>query len=240
MIAYTDAITTARKLIGTPYAELDCINLVKKVIRTAPGGVPGYTTAHTNALWDSYEMSAKYKDLTWRQNSITGARAGMLAFKLYGLNNVGHVGIVTDDGTVIHSSSETGRVVETPLTKSEGWDLLGVHRYIGVKENETMVQETALFKALVATQRTELNMREEPSTGALLIEKIPKGETVEVLELTNDDWWRVRYKGETGYAAKQYLNRVEDDERITISKSVAQALYDVLGVALGISNDSVD
>ena len=103
-----------------------------------------------------------------------------------------------------------------------------------------MVQETALFKALVATQRTELNMREEPSTGALLIEKIPKGETVEVLELTNDDWWRVRYKGETGYAAKQYLNRVEDDERITISKSVAQALYDVLGVALGISNDSVD
>lgn len=240
MIAYTDAITTARKLIGTPYAELDCINLVKKVIRTAPGGVPGYTTAHTNALWDSYEMSAKYKDLTWRQNSITGARAGMLAFKLYGLNNVGHVGIVTDDGTVIHSSSEAGRVVETPLTKSEGWDFLGVHRYIGVKENETMVQETALFKALVATQRTELNMREEPSTGALLIEKIPKGETVEVLELTNDDWWRVRYKGETGYAAKQYLNRVEDDERITISKSVAQALYDVLGVALGISNDSVD
>ena len=240
MIAYTDAITTARKLIGTPYAELDCINLVKKVIRTAPGGVPGYTTAHTNALWNSYEMSAKYKDLTWRQNSITGARAGMLAFKLYGLNNVWHVGIVTDDGTVIHISSDAGRVVETPLTKSEGWDLLGVHRYIGVKENETMVQETALFKALVATQRTELNMREEPSTGALLIEKIPKGETVEVLELTNDDWWRVRYKGATGYAAKQYLNRVEDDERITISKSVAQALYDVLGVALGISNDSVD
>ena len=40
MIRTEDAIATARALLGTPYAELDCINLIKAVIRRAPGGVP--------------------------------------------------------------------------------------------------------------------------------------------------------------------------------------------------------
>ena len=32
MIKSSDSIRTARRLIGTPYSELDCINLIKKVI----------------------------------------------------------------------------------------------------------------------------------------------------------------------------------------------------------------
>ena len=132
MVKAGDAIDAARALIGTPYSELDCINLIKKVIRMAPGGVPGYTTAGTNTLWDSIHSSAKYQDLTWRQEGITGACAGMLAFKKKG-NDVHHVGIVTEQGTVIHSSStQNGRgVVETPLSVSEGWNLLAKHRHIG-------------------------------------------------------------------------------------------------------------
>ena len=112
MIKAKDAISVARSLIGTPYSELDCINLIKKVIRVAPGGVPGYTTAGTNTLWDSFHASPKYRDLTWRQEGIAGARAGMLAFKRSG-DDVHHVGIVTDDGTVIHASSKHGNTVET-------------------------------------------------------------------------------------------------------------------------------
>jgi len=50
MIETSEAIRTARALIGTPYSELDCINLIKKVIRTAPGGDKNYTTAGTNDL----------------------------------------------------------------------------------------------------------------------------------------------------------------------------------------------
>ena len=69
MIKAQDAIRAARSLIGTPYSELDCINLIKRVIRTAPGGVPWYTTAGTNALWASYIASDKYRDIIWRQAS---------------------------------------------------------------------------------------------------------------------------------------------------------------------------
>lgn len=80
MIRAQDAIATARSLLGTPYSKLDCIGLIKLVIRTSPVGVPGYTTAGTNTLWDSYKASAKYRDLTWRQEGSAGAKAGMLAY----------------------------------------------------------------------------------------------------------------------------------------------------------------
>ena len=135
MIRPEEAIRVARSLIGTPYRELDCINLVKKVIRTAQGGVKNYTTAGTNSLWKSLTMSKKYRDLTWRQTGIDGACAGMLAFKREG-GDVHHVGLVTGEGTVIHSSSVYGEVVETALDGT--WHLLGVHRYIGIAEMSSL------------------------------------------------------------------------------------------------------
>ena len=81
MIKAKDAIAAGRALLGTPYSQLDCINFIKKIIRTAPGGDAKYTTAGTNKLWQSYSASGKYRDLTWRQEGLAGARAGMLAFK---------------------------------------------------------------------------------------------------------------------------------------------------------------
>ena len=47
MIKTQDAIATARALIGTPYSELDCINLIKRVIRTAPGCRPAHGASCT-------------------------------------------------------------------------------------------------------------------------------------------------------------------------------------------------
>ena len=132
MIAAQDAVRAARRLIGTPYDKMDCINLVKRVIRAAPGGVRGYTTAGTNSLWRSAQMCAKYRDLTWRAEGLASAGAGMLAFKAKG-TNWHHVGLVTGEGTVIHASSVRGEVVETPLTAREGWTHLAVHRYIAAE-----------------------------------------------------------------------------------------------------------
>lgn len=207
MIKTQDAIRVSRALIGTPYSELDCIGLIVRVIRTAPGGVPSYRTAGTNSLWKSYDMSAKYKDLTWRQEGISGARAGMLAFKRSG-TDVHHVGLVTGEGTVIHSSSAKGRVVETALDGS--WGLLAVHRYIeaadDAAEKEGTTTEKVLYQAAVHTQSTALNLRNAP--GGTKIGSLPFGATVDVLDDNNSAWWRVRYEGMTGYASAQYLERV--------------------------------
>ena len=205
MIKTQDAIRLARSMIGTPYSRVDCIGLIKWIIRQAPGGVPGYTTAGTNSLWKSYDMSAKYRDLTWRQEGIQGARAGMLAFKRNG-ENVHHVGLVTGDGTVVHSSSAKGQVVETAL--DGGWALLGMHRYIeaaGAAGTEDNVN--VLYQAVVSTQSGALNVRDAPDGGR--IGSLPKGTTVEVLAEPAQGWTFVRSGSLMGYVSSAYLTRAE-------------------------------
>ena len=219
MIKTQDAIRLARSMIGTPYSRADCIGLIKWIIRQAPGGVPGYTTAGTNTLWRSYDMSAKYRDLTWRREGIQGARAGMLAFKRKG-EDVHHVGLVTGDGTVIHSSSAKGQVVETAL--DGGWKLLAIHRYIeaagaaGMEDNVN-----ALYQAVVSTQSGALNVRDAPDGGR--IGSLPKGTTVEVLAEPAQGWTFVRSGSLMGYVSSAYLTRAESENEenvISISPDV--------------------
>ena len=207
MIKAEDAITAARALIGTPYSEIDCINLIKRVIRTAPGGVPWYTTAGTNALWASYISSDKYRDIIWRQEGIDGARAGMLALKKHG-GDVHHVGLVTGEGTVIHSSSAAGRVVETAL--DESWHLLAQHRYIEVAASAAETEGTmdVLYQAVVNTMRDPLNVRDAPDAGGRKIGELARGSTVDVLAEPCEGWLYVRGDGVTGYASAAYLARV--------------------------------
>ena len=206
MIKTQDAISAARALIGTPYSELDCINLIKRVIRTAPGGVPWYTTAGTNALWASYISSNKYRDIIWRQEGITGARAGMLAFKKHG-GDVHHVGLVTERGTVIDSSSAAGRVVETAL--DESWHLLAQHRYIEVAAAAAETEEQMLYQAVVNTMRDPLALRDSPGTDGRKLGELARGATVDVLAEPVTGWLYVRSaEGKSGYAASAYLARV--------------------------------
>lgn len=231
MIRNEDAIAAARALIGTPYSKLDCINLIKRVIRTAPGGVPWYTTAGTNALWASYSASAKYRDLIWRQEGIAGARAGMIALKRHG-GDVHHVGIVTERGTVIHSSSVRGQVVETEL--DESWHLLAQHRYIEVAAAAAEMEGTmdVLYQAVVNTARDPLNVRDAPEASGRKIGELPRGETVDVLAEPCEGWLYVRGDGVTGYASAAYLARVAyvgaedgDDAHSGASSEAAEEPY---------------
>ena len=217
MVKTMDAIRTARSLIGTPYRELDCIGLIVRVIRTSPGGVGAYRTAGTNTLWRSAEASAKYRDLTWRQEGIIGAQAGMLAFKRRG-TDVHHVGLVTGDGTVVHSSSAAGKVVETKLDAS--WQLLAVHRYIeaqelhhpaapvspsgGSLEDET--EETRMEAYKMKVVASSLNVRDEPDIKGKRIGRLNEGAVVTVQASFSDGWKYITYgDGALGYVDGSYL-----------------------------------
>lgn len=211
MIETSEAIRTARALIGTPYSELDCINLIKKVIRTAPGGDKNYTTAGTNDLWNSDSKSAKYRDLTWKQEGISGAKAGMLAFMGVGTGDVNHTGLVTERGTVIHSSKSRGKTVETELTEKNGWNGLGVHRMIAVYDDSEEGGETMFGDATVKTQKagSYVNLREGASTRAAVIGKVYDGERVYVLREAGTGWiYGKTQAGAEGYMSADYI--VED------------------------------
>ena len=217
MVKTMDAIRTARSLLGTPYSEIDCIGLIVRVIRTSPGGVGVYRTAGTNTLWASYGSSAKYKDLTWRQEGIVGVQAGMLAFKRRG-TDVHHVGLVTGEGTVIHSSSAAGKVVETKLDTS--WHLLAVHRYIEAQELQQATAPTAptggrlgdetedtrmeAYKMKVVA--SSLNVRNEPGIGGDRIGRLSEGAVVTVQASFADGWKYITYgDGALGYVDGSYL-----------------------------------
>ena len=207
MIQAEEAIRVARGLIGTAYSELDCINLVKKVIRTAPGGDKRYTTAGTNELWNSFDSAPKYRHLIWRQSGISGAKPGMLAFMGVGTGDVSHTGLVTERGTVIHSSKSRGSVVETALTEKAGWNGLGVHRMIEVAENAGAAPTGTAY---IVCARTGLRMRKRPDVCGEYMQMLPDGAVIVALE-TRAGWIKTTYKGYTGWVSGEYCCKTGED-----------------------------
>ena len=58
----------------------------------------------------------------------------------------------------------------------------------------------------VATEDSNLNIRQEPSTEAAIVGKAAKGESVTLVEQTSEDWWKIKTAdGEEGYAYARYL-----------------------------------
>ena len=211
MIQAEAAIRSARGLIGTAYSELDCINLIKKVIRTSAGGDKHYTTAGTNELWNSFDSAPKYRHLIWRQAGISGAKPGMLAFMGVGTGDVSHTGLVTEQGTVIHSSKSRGGVVETALTAKAGWNGLGAHRMIEVNGyvNDEDVQIDAKYSIgeYTVSYKNGLRLRKRPSlTGAYML-TMPCGAKLTVTEI-DGDWGKAAYKGHQGWCSLAYCDKV--------------------------------
>lgn len=228
MIKHEDAIRVARSLIGTPYAELGCIGLIVKIIRTASGGVTDYRCQGTNWLWESVKNSGKYRHLTWQQEGLKGARAGMLAFKRYGMDDEGHVGLVTGDGTVIHSSSVNGRgVVETPLTAAEGWDLLAVHRYImtaaDAAESEGANVTAYKMQVKLIDETSSVNVRKGPGLRYEIVGRLGHGAVVTV-QAESDRWAFVTYGDSgSGYVSTDYLTAYtepEEDEPENVTTTI--------------------
>lgn len=210
MIQAEEAIRAARGLIGTSYETLDCINLIKKVIRTCAGGDKRYTTAGTNELWNSFDSVPKYRHLIWRQSGISGAKPGMLAFMGVGTSDVSHTGLVTEQGTVIHSSKSRGGVVETALTAKAGWNGLGAHRMIEVNGymNDEDVQIDAKYSIgeYAVSYEKGLRLRKRPSlTGAYML-TMPCGAKLTVTEI-DGDWGKATYNGHQGWCSLAYCDK---------------------------------
>ena len=153
-----------------------------------------------------------------------GARAGMLAFKARG-TDVHHVGLVTGEGTVIHSSSaQQGRgVVETPFSPAEGWTHLGTHRMIMVREERTMEGN-----GVVRTAGGRLNVRDVPD--GQVIAQLANGSEVEIFD-EDGDWMRVHFGEErSGYVFAAYIERKAKRRKKTIRITDENGdIYDVAG-----------
>ena len=94
--------------------------------------------------------------------------------------------------------------------KDAVWNALGaIDASYSASDINIDVQVTGLAAGTalsVATEESNLNIRQEPSTEADVVGKAAKGSSVTLVEQTSDDWWKVSTaEGVEGYAYSRYL-----------------------------------
>lgn len=174
-----------------------------------------------------------------------------------GIGNADHVGVKTGGKKgAIHSSATMEQVSESVFQDKTipngGWNRVGFCKLLdygekietilygrtskeeNVQKEKEEIQEEVTITMITATVQTSggiLNIRDMPSSRGYDIGDIPNGASVQVLEKTSSEWWKVSYNGITGYCACAYLKEVENVS-ITLTKDVAGALYRALDEVL--------
>lgn len=113
---------------------------------------------------------------------------------------------VTEQEGILYVSGNAGN----SAAKDAVWNALGaIDSTYSASDINVDVQVAGLSSGAaltVATEDSNLNIRQEPSTEAAIVGKAAKGESVTLVEQTSDDWWKVRTAdGEEGYAYARYL-----------------------------------
>lgn len=113
---------------------------------------------------------------------------------------------VTEQEGILYVSGNAGNTA----AKDAVWNALGaIDSTYSASDINVDVQVAGLTSGAsltVATEDSNLNIRQEPSTEAAIVGKAAKGESVTLVEQTSDDWWKVRTaEGEEGYAYARYL-----------------------------------
>ena len=118
---------------------------------------------------------------------------------------VSNLQVTEQDGILYVSGSAA-----STAAKDAVWNALGAidstYSASDINVDVQVVGLSAGAALTVATEDSNLNIRQEPSTDAAIVGKAAKGESVTLVEQTSDDWWKVRTAdGEEGYAYSRYL-----------------------------------
>ncbi|MDN3605523.1 SH3 domain-containing protein [Kaistella yonginensis] len=113
---------------------------------------------------------------------------------------------VSEQDGILYISGNAGNTA----AKDAVWNALGaIDSTYSASDINVDVQVAGLAAGatlMVATESSNLNLRQEPSTEAAIVGKAAKGESVTLVEQTSDDWWKVKTAdGEEGYAYARYL-----------------------------------
>ena len=98
----------------------------------------------------------------------------------------------------------------TTAVKDAVWNALGaIDASYSASDINIDVQVAGLAAGAsltVATEDSNLNIRQEPSTDGAIVGKAAKGETVTLVEQSSEEWWKIKTAdGEEGYAYARYL-----------------------------------
>src|SRR5690606_9331405 len=99
---------------------------------------------------------------------------------------------VSEQDGILYISGSTS----STAAKDAVWNALGaIDSTYSASDINVDVQVAGLAAGAslkVATESSNLNLRQEPSTEAAVVGKAAKGESVTLVEQTSDEWWKVK------------------------------------------------
>ena len=257
----TDFAAKSEAYYGTSYKKMDCQALLEAMLKDVGvrNNWTGSNHMYRDMAWvgTPEECKKKFGSIpvgAWiyilEQDGGEPEK-----YKRDGIGNASHVGVKIGSGKgAVHSSEKMGGVCESAFKDKTipngGWNRVGLCRLLdyGTKietilygtndiseENEVSTDEKevviTMSTATVKTSGGILNIRDIPSSRGTDIGDIPNGATVEVIEKTSSDWWKIVYSGVTGYCAAEYLEEVKTVE-LTLTMDTAVALYRALDAVI--------
>ena len=225
--------------------QCDCIGLIIGAIRRAGGqwrGIHGSNYAARNELNGKIQRITGNSDLEAGEVVFKAREAGEGGNKLpdrympggsdYNgdLRDYYHVGVVVSVYPLRIRHMTTPRPkMDTSIGK---W---AYHGWLKKVSKETEKDVMTVGKVIIQGgdhPESPINMRKAASTGSDIIERIPQGSEVELIE-GGGAWNRISYAGKTGYVQSRFVHAADEDEMIMVSRKRMEALYDELGDLLG-------
>ncbi len=148
-----------------------------------------------------------------------------------GKGNASHIGFKTGRGDgAIHSSATRGCVATSKFqdktVRNGGWNMVGLwnrldygktvnwlleHMGIGGKPEEEKQEEATAMQAIAQSENGKgINLRK--TKGGDLLDKVPSGSQVEILDGGDGEWSKIKWKGKTGWMKTEFL--VADDSAL--------------------------
>lgn len=144
-----------------------------------------------------------------------------------------HVGVVTSTAPLIitHCTSPGGITLDTQKGK---WAYRAWLRKVSQEEQEG---EPPMSKTATVTASTgsNVNLRASASTTAAVVDRVPVGATVTVVE-EGTDWSKITYAGKTGYMMSKFLTSAADTAdsvTITLPRTIAEQVLEAITAAVG-------
>jgi len=219
MLNVDQLIASFKEALGWPYKSpggtdkdcsksgIDCSGMFVRAYK-----IQGQKIAHgSNTMWRDGSLSEKGV-LT----KVSQLEPGMAVFlckpweekdssnKYYGdkEGNMSHVGLVvaTNPLRIIDASYSAGKVRETKVLKTVGWNRWGRLAALGAEPTAEKKESTNRYKVIGGG----LNVRTAPSRGATRLGQLPDGTVVDVKNIRNG-WAVIEYSGRTCYVCADYL-----------------------------------
>ena len=216
--------------------KCDCIGMVKGAIRRAGGDASGLSGTNWAARYTIVKLQKiiSSADLQPGEVVLKGRGPGGSGYDLPekyrqgGSNYTGdltdyyHIGTVTNvyPLEITHMTSPTAKI-DTSIGKWAYHGKLPKVDYNTKTEPEPAPEpEKEKQMATVAADKGKnVNLRAKPSQMAALVDRIPIGETVEILEW-GTDWSRIKWKNKTGWMMSKFLKQGDGKTYLVIIRGL--------------------